>query len=329
MIDSRLLPQLRAIAGVRGEITYQVFTGYNPFDHSRPTQSNIYQTDWLPAASLIYALSQKTNLRAGLSKTVARPQLRELSPAFFTSAAGDLNLQGNPNLQITQIVNADLRIEYFPTLKEVLAASLFYKHFDKPIEDIIATNGTHGFANADRANLWGVEIEARQGLDALASALKPFTAIANLTVVTSKVNLGAHASPGSSNERPLTNQSPYVVNLQLDYENVPATLDFRVLYNVYGPRIAVAGALGLPDIYELPRHQLDLSVAKKLGKHFDIKLQAQNVLLSPVVFAYRNHPGYREEATADGKTYTSLGRSPEVRRFQPGMGVNLAASYSY
>ena len=329
MLDSQLLPQLRAIAGVRGEITYQVFTGFNPFDHSRPTQSNIYQTDWLPAVSLIYALTPKTNVRAGLSKTVARPQLRELSPAFFTSAAGDLNLQGNPNLHIPQIINADLRIEYFPTLKEVLAASLFYKHFDQPIEDIIATNGTHGFANADYANLWGVEFEARQGLDALAAVLKPFTVIANLTLVTSKVSLGAHASPGASDERPLTNQSPYVVNLQLDYENQAASTDFRVLYNVYGPRISVAGALGLPDIYELPRHQLDASVSKKLGKHFDVKLQAQNLLLSPVVFAYRNHPGYRLNETAEGKTYTSLGRTPETRRFQPGMGVSLSASYSY
>jgi outer membrane receptor protein involved in Fe transport len=306
-----------------------VFTGYNPFDHSRPTQSNIYQTDWLPAVSLIYTLTEKTNLRAGLSRTVARPQLRELSPAFFTSAAGDLNLQGNPNLQITKIINADLRIEYFPTLKEVLAASLFYKRFDQPIEDIIATNGTHGFANADRADLWGVEFEARQGLDALAAALKPFTAIANLTLVTSTVHLGTHAGPGASDERPLTNQSPYVVNLQLDYENQPASTDFRVLYNVYGPRIAVAGALGLPDIYELPRHQLDVAVSKKLGKHFDVKLQGQNLLLSPVVFAYRNRPGYRESTTADDKTFTSLGRTPETRRYQPGMGANISLSYSY
>lgn len=330
MLDSLLTPELRAVAGVRAEITYQLFAGFKPFDTSAPpTQSNIFQTDWLPAVSLVYALSPKTNARLGLSKTVARPQLRELSPVLFTSAAGDLNLQGNPNLKITQIVNADLRLEYFPTLREVLAASIFYKHFDHPIEDIMATNGTRGFTNADSAELWGLELEARQGLEALSARLKPLTAIANLTLVSSQVKLGEHAGAMAATNRPLTNQSPYVVNLQLDYENTTAATDFRVLYNVYGPRIAIAGALGLPDIYELPRHQLDAAVSKKLGKHFDLKLQAQNLLLSPVVFAFRNHPGYTAQANAAGTTYTSLGKNPETRHYQPGMTVSLSASYTY
>lgn len=330
MVDTLLLPQLRAIAGVRGEITYQIFTSRPPFDpNGKVEQSNIFQTDWLPAASLVYAVTPKTNARLGVSKTVARPQLRELSPVLFTSSAGDLNLQGNPNLQISQIINGDLRFEYFPTLREVLAVSLFYKHFDKPIEETIVNGGTRNFSNAVSAYLWGVELEARQGLEPLTKFLKPFTVIANLTLVTSQVDLGDKAGVMAARERPLSNQSPYVVNLQLDYENQPAALDFRLLYNVYGPRIAVAGALGFPDIYELPRHQLDASVAKKLGKHFDVKLQAQNILFAPFVYAYKNHPGYIEQSNGDTKTYTSLGRNPETRRYQPGMNVNVAVSYTY
>ncbi len=330
MLDAQLLAKLRAIGGVRGEVTYQVFTGSNPFDsNAAPTQSNIYQTHWLPALSLVYAATPKTNLRAGISRTVARPQLRELSPALFTSSAGDLNLQGNPRLEITQIVNGDLRFEYFPTLKQVLAASVFYKHFKSPIEEIISANGTQGFANADKADLVGVELEGRVGLDILSSALKPFTGIANLTLVTSEVQLGSRKGAVTNDNRPLGNQSPYVVNLQLDYANEPLGTDFRVLYNVYGPRIVVVGALSLPDIYELPRHQVDVAVSKKLGKHFELKLQAQNLLFAPVVFAYRNQPAYRQDTTTTPNTFTSLGRNPETRRFQPGATFNLQASYTY
>jgi len=46
-------------------------------------------------------------------------------------------VEGNPKLKITKITNLDLRFEYFPTLREVLAVSLFYKHFRDPIEEIV------------------------------------------------------------------------------------------------------------------------------------------------------------------------------------------------
>jgi TonB-dependent receptor len=330
MLDAQVLPQLRAIGGVRSEITYQIFTGSNPFDATAtPVQSNIYQANWLPALSLVYSASQKTNVRAGVSQTMARPQLREVSPVLYTSAAGDRNSQGNPNLLLTKIINADLRVEYFPTLKQVLAASIFYKHFTDPIEEIIAVNGTQGFANAAKADLIGVELEGRVGLDALADALKPFTAIANLTLVASQVELGSRRGAATNDKRPLGGQSPYVANLQLDYQNDELGTDFRVLYNVYGPRIVSVGALSLPDIYELPRHQLDAAVSKKLGKHFELKLQGTNLLLSPWVYAYRNQPAFSEDTSTTPATYTSVGRNPVLRKYQPGATFNLQISYTY
>jgi TonB-dependent receptor len=331
MIDSKLTSNLRAITGVRTEVTYQAFSGFNPFDRAgTELRSHIFQNDLLPALSLVYAIGSKSNARLGLSQTLARPQLRELSPSLATSYSGDRSVQGNSTLVLTKITNVDLRYEYFPTLKEVLALSLFYKQFKNPIEEVVGGTDLTSFANAPKAYLYGVELEGRKGLDVLADALKNFTLIANLTLVKSEVDLGTTKATATEAKRPLSYQSPWVVNLSLDYENEQSGTDARVLYNVLGPRITVVGANNLPDTYELPRNQLDLTAAQKLGKRWQLKVQAQNVLAQPVIFAYRDRPAYRLITRPDGsQTYESLGRTPAVSRYNPGSVFTLSASYTY
>lgn len=331
MVDTKPTKDLRAIAGLRTEITYQAFSGFNPFDRAgTELRSNIYRTDYLPALSLVYALGPKSNARFGLSQTLARPQLRELSPALQTSYSGDLSVQGNAKLKMTRITNVDLRYEFFPTLREVLAFSLFYKHFKDPIEEIVTGVDLASFANAPKANLYGAEIEGRKGLGVLADALSKFTLIANLTLVKSEVELGDAKASATNAKRPLSYQSPFVVNLALDYEDEKNGLDLRALYNVFGPRITVVGANQLPDTYELPRHQLDLSVAQKLGKHWQLKFLGQNVLAQPINFAYRNSPAYRRIDNADGsRSFQSIGRDPSVSRYNPGTLFTLSATYTY
>jgi len=330
MLDSKVLPKLRAVAGARAEITYQAFNGFDPFDPNRnPARSQIFQTDWLPAVSLVYEVTPKANARFGASQTLARPQLRELSPALTPSAAGDYTVQGNPGLKLTSITNLDLRFEYFPTLREVLAVSVFYKHFRDPIEETVTSTGLLGFTNAARANLLGAELEARKTLGDLAAALTDFSILANLTLVQSEVSLGGRRGGATTDKRPLAYQSPYVVNLAVDYSSQKQGLDVRLLYNVFGPRITLVGANTLPDTYEMPRHSLDLSAAKKVTKNIELKLQVLNILAAPVVFAYRNQQAFRETSDGGVQRYESLGRTPEARRYQPGTTFAATATYSY
>jgi TonB-dependent receptor len=331
MVDAKVLPQLRMVGGVRPEITYQALSAFDPFDRAgTEDRSNLYQTDWLPALSVIYSVTPKVNARLGGSQTVARPQLRELSPALATSYSGEATVQGDPRLRLTKITNADLRLEYFPTLKEVLALSVFYKHFERPIEEILGVSGFLGFVNAPGADLYGVELEGRKTLDALLDQLKDFTLIANVTLVKSQVDLGADAAANTNASRPLSGQSPYVINLALDYDNESSGSSVRALYNVFGPRISVVGSQRLPDIYELPRHQLDLTASQKLAKKLELKLQAQNILNAPVIFGFRNEPSYRRTQTDSGsQLFRSLGRSAATRRYDPGVTFALTASYTY
>jgi outer membrane receptor protein involved in Fe transport len=223
-------------------------------------------------------------MRAALGRTLARPQVRELAPFSFTDYFSGKENGGNPELKLTKIWNADLRFEFFPTLREVAAFSIFYKNFTDPIEPVLVPGGNNiisTFENAPGANLIGIELETRKTLDFLASALKDFTAIFNLTLATSRIQVQEGESFVTNVSRPLVHQAPYVLNLALDYEN-PQGTGVRLLYNVVGRRIVEVGTGGLGDIYEQPRHLVDVAASQEFLDHFQVKLTIRNILNAPV-----------------------------------------------
>ena len=88
-------------------------------------------------------------------------------------------------------------------------------------------------------------------------------------------------SPTSTNtnqNRPLEGQSPYVINVQGGLDDEDWGTSVILLYNVFGRRIIEVGALGSPDSYEEPFHQLDLSAKQKLGAGFKLGISAKNLL---------------------------------------------------
>ncbi len=317
MTDARLTRDLRFIVGERVEVTRQT-VDTRTVDGLREVQPRLRSTDMLPAASLVYAATDQSNLRFGVSRTVARPQLREISPVRTVPYYGARPEEGNPELEMSRIVNGDLRFEYFPTLREVMAMSFFVKKFEKPIERIVLSSGNLGvqtYQNADGATLIGVELEARKNLSFLAKMLADFDVIANFTAARSRVQLSDQGQLGyvTNKSRPLANQAPWVINVALDYSNTTTHTSARILYNVFGPRISTVGTEGRPDEYEQPRHQLDFSAGQELGKHFEVKLTATNLLNAPYNFTQG------KEARDDNI----------VQKYTVGSTFSLGASYTY
>ncbi|MBX3229498.1 MAG: TonB-dependent receptor [Labilithrix sp.] len=283
MTDVMLLPRLRLVAGQRLEASRQ---SIDSFENTTPVSFALNKTDLLPSANLIFKLTEHQNVRLTATRTVARPQLRELAPFLFTDFFGARDILGNPNLDRTRVSNLDARWEMFPRVGEVLAISLFHKDFTDPIEQVIlpTSRGVISYANARGAVNTGLEVEGRKGLDFLSSRLKDFGVLANVTVVHSRVDLDPSRGIQTSSSRPLAGQSPYVVNVALDWNNERSRTRARILYNVAGERISSVGSKPLPDIYEQPRHLLDLSIAQSIGEHFDVKGAIENLLDSPVRF---------------------------------------------
>jgi outer membrane receptor protein involved in Fe transport len=287
MVDWALTKDLRLIGGARVEATKQELAPYSQVGGNDPPKRRIDATDVLPAVNLAYSVSKRTKLRAAATRTLARPQLRELAPFTFTNYFGAMPIAGNPNLKLTYINNYDTRVEFYPTLREVMAFSFFYKTFKDPIENVVVDSGGGVLMpqNSKGATLEGIELEARKSLDFVA-ALKDFSLIANLTLAHSKIEIDtSDASPISVTtlSRPLVNQAPYVVNVALDYDNSSLEVGGRVLFNVSGKRIVEVGSKGVPDAYLLPQPSVDLSLHKGLGKHFDVKLTATNLLGSDTI----------------------------------------------
>lgn len=295
MADVALWKGVRAIAGERVEVTRQNIDPYDQFNPSAPQNSgSINSTDLLPTLASVVDVGPKVKVRGSFARTLARPQLRELAPFAYYEFFGGRAVSGNPDLRITNITNVDARVEYFPSVKEVLAVSLFYKHFKDPIETIVVAAGDRGtvtYQNAQGADLFGAELEARKNLAFLTSTLEDFSLIANLTVASSTIELSGGSRTYLTNaSRPMVYQSPFIVNVAADYESQGGT-SARLSYNVSGARITEVGAQGLPDVYEQPRHIFDLTAAQSLGKHFSLRFVASNIFNAPFVFTQGKNGG--------------------------------------
>jgi hypothetical protein len=306
MMDLPFVNWFRVSGGARVEsniISVTPYDLYNPDEPSDLGSSRLVELDWLPAATMIFSpqLPEKAgsmNIRLGATKTLARPEFRELAPFQFRDYIGGFSKQGYSELVSTKIWNADLRLEWFPRQSEVIAVSGFFKQFKNPIEEVVGAsdNPTASWANAKGALNGGVEFEFRKALDFLApksnekarDTLRDLSIGANFAYIYSRVSLGPPCRlPGSepsanlpdsvelegcrveyqvstSRTRPLQGQSPWIVNAYIDYDNADSGTSVRLMYNAFGPYIAQVQGLGLPDMYQRPMHMVDVTASQRL-----------------------------------------------------------------
>lgn len=329
MVDMPITEALRLIAGARVEQwdlrldAINALTGaVNP-----ALGASRSQLDLLPSLNLVYQLDAAMNLRASASRTVARPEFRELAAFRFDDYRQ--SMYGNPALERTTIVNLDTRWEWFPGGGEVVAVSGFYKRFTDPIEQfyLIGSGISVEPANADDAVSYGAELEMRRSLGFLDQSLSEFSLGANLTIVRSEVSFAddefvevfdgistTQYSPMilTSRSRPMQGQSPYVVNASLGYDRLDWGTSATLLYNLYGSRLAIVGTEGIPDTYETSRHTLDLNLTQRLPAGLQLRLSGRNLLDSETRF---------EQAFDDGEVVG-------IERYRTGRSIAIGMSFN-
>ena len=262
------------------------------------------QLDILPSFNLIYSLNKKQNLRMSGSKTLNRPEFRELAPFLFYDFDTRFNTSGNPNLKITDIYNADLRYEYFLGKGQMFSVSTFYKNFKNPIELQALANNSNVYQNAASGTNYGVELEFRLLVSTLFGAkenkfLDDLTIFSNLAVIRSEVDI-SNLTP-TAVKTPLQGQSPYVFNAGLQYINKEAGWSFAANTNRVGDRITIHGnqttGNTAPAFWEKSRTFLDFQIAKNLLKNkIELKLNVRNALAEDLVFYQNNYdlPGAKD-----------------------------------
>lgn len=294
MADVAVLPWLRLIGGARLEKTKM------DVDADIYGSAKLEQTDVLPALSSVISLSSNVSLRLGYAQTVARPSFRELAPISNYDPELDLFIRGNPDLKMPAITSYDARLEWFPSPGELFSFGVFYKELKNPIELISVSldDDDVTWVNRDKASLIGVEIEARKSLRFISHYLDEFTVGVNIACLQSETKLtpdeyrnktdvdgdGVINFP-TSQTRPLYDQSPYVINLDLNYDHPATGTSVGLSANMTGERILLTTAQGA-DIYEHPPVSLDASISQKLGRKTSVRFGVRNILDSEYTRTY-------------------------------------------
>jgi len=281
MADLALGGRLRLIGGARVERSDVRVNAINTV--GEPSVAERVFTDVLPSLALNVQLGESQNLRFSVSRTLARPEYRELAGIRTRDVLGGTDMRGNPDLIRTRIDNADIRWELYPSRGELLSVALFAKRFQDPIERVFRPSTTSGIVelvNAESAENLGVELEARKGLGFIADALEPLSVFTNATVMHSRIDLGGETGGTTSGERAMVGQAPYVVNAGLTWAS-RAGASATLLFNKVGERIVDAGELPLPDVVELPRNVMDFSLRYPVRNGVSLRFDAKNLLDAP------------------------------------------------
>ena len=277
----------------------------------------------LPSLNVAYNLTDRSLIRAAYSRTVNRPEFRELAPFLYYQFEYEAGIFGSTSLKTAFINNIDLRYEFFPNPGEMLSIGTFYKTIQNPIEtylQITSETPQLYYGNAQSAKDLGIELEFRKSLASLGMSkiFRNTSFNLNAALIRSEVNVGTQAS-NQSQFRQLQGQSPYIVNFGLYYNDEVTGLSLNGAYNLFGARIFTVGDKLFPSWYEMPRNSLDFQIAKKWGsQRFETKLNIQNALNA----AYRIY----QDNNNDNKIQKE---EALIQRYKTGTLFSLALSWKF
>jgi TonB-dependent receptor len=312
-VNASATEQLSIDLGVRYENAVQRTDPIQVFNTPGTTVgTRLAKEYWLPAATITWQFDPAMQVRLNASKTIARPQFRELINQPFFDPDSNRTYRGNPLLVDSQLYNAEARFEWYFAPEQRLSVSGFYKRIDNPIEAFVSNEGNEfiiSYANAPKATLYGAEVEAQKYFDLSGwsdntgfFAGRRAVVIANYTYTKSELQVKEGQSvliPGVQNGlatdyfrdgSAMTGQSDHIANLQLGLESTDKLSQQTFLLTYASDRVVSRGATGTPpqpDIVERPGLRLDF-VARQ-----GIELAPEREL--EVKFEFRNITGRKHE----------------------------------
>ena len=294
----------RLAGGVRWEDFRQVVAPLDPatgmFDlPATPTQEDLAdltfkEDDFFGALALTYIMNEAVQFRASVGQTTIRPDLREVAPATYIDPLTGFPIGGTPGVESTDIVNYDLRWEWYMETGENLSVGLFYKDMDMPIEAVQSPSQDGPplirIANAEDGYVYGIEMEFLKDFNFIGD-LGPvngadFFLSGNVTLSESEINIDTQrvvdqtgVSTSITNPtRRMTGHSEYVLNFNFGWDAPNGNHSATLAYNVFGERIIVPGIDGKDDAYEQPFHSLDMVYTYYPTFSSTLTFKVQNIL---------------------------------------------------
>lgn len=274
---------------VLGEDT--VFLTPNAFDQS--------YTDWMPSVSMRFELADDKLIRAGVFKSVVRPNIAQLAPRFVVEQNDDGEREGefgNADLDPYVAWNFDLSVEWYLSPDAVVQAGYFYKQIDDFIVDVefedsdARFNGVYNGVsfsealiplNGDEATVSGIELNYQQALTQLPSPFDGVLVGLNYTYTDTDADLGERNIP-----LPAASENNW--NAMLGYEK--GRLSLRLTASYRDDYLDEVGAAAEEDRYVGEHLQMDLSASYWVKDNWKIYAQFVNLNDEPYL-AYQSGPG--------------------------------------
>ncbi|HWV68986.1 TonB-dependent receptor [Chitinophaga sp.] len=238
---------------------------------------------YLPSASLTLTPVQDFNIRMAYSQSVVRPALIENSRMVRQDPALGGAYRRNEGVLSTVIDHYDMRLEWYPSLAEVISIGFFYKYFQNPIELYRQMmDSSHRIYVTTNISEWakvkGLEFDIRKNLGFIlpGSLLEDFNFSGNITLQSSEVQSAEFRAKGIDTDkygntfeyrekqflkskRPLYGQIPVVYNAALQYAG--DRLGANVAFNHMGYKTFMTAMSEDLIEYERPRNQLDAQLS--------------------------------------------------------------------
>ena len=305
-VDSEIRALLRGSLGLRYETADQYVKTLDIFNEAAgPIFSRSISKDYiLPAATVTWNFAEDQQLRLGASKTIGRPQFREMAPQRYRDTETDRILTGNPYLEDTTFLNVDARYEHYFSNGQYFTLGAFYKDMEKPVE-ALAVLGSDGafrqtFYNAPAADIYGAEIEFKKYFDMETGAdwvdARRWLVALNYTYTSSKLKVsdgdtiilditGVATTPPArdylTGGEKLQGQSDHLANLQFGFENEDAGSQATLLVTYTSERVAArSSSLDLPDLIQDPGVRVDFVYRRNFelqGREMTASFEARNL----------------------------------------------------
>jgi TonB-dependent receptor len=296
MTEVYLSDRVMLLPGLRYEysdVTYDAFEFDEEEETLTPVSGSKSYGELLPNVHLRYTLDERSNLRAAVTRTLARPNYEAVVPTSLLVREDNEIERGNPDLDPTTSWNLDLMYERFFTTVGVVSAGVFYKSlqdfvfvstFDE-IRDGEEWEVTQPI-NGDDATLWGIELTYQNQFRKAPGFLSGFGVFVNYTWTDSEATI-----PGREGRNaPLPGQPEQVGNIAISYEK--GFFSGILSYNYQGEWLEeVVAEVQQEDEWVDEHSQLDFQAQFRITDQFTIYAQFYNLTDEP----YRRYFGTADQ----------------------------------
>jgi outer membrane receptor protein involved in Fe transport len=328
------------VEGIGQEITYDVINlgslGLNTVAAN--------ETIFLPSLSIKYALNEDQNLRFSASQTISLPEFKEVAPFVYESISqrigGNPDLLGRKNdisytnvkdVSYSEIINIDLKYEWFMSKSEIFSVGAFYKRINDPVNQVVAFDATgtqRFFRTGEKAEVFGIEAEIRKNILVDENDDTKLAVGLNATYMNTKQDLyesiiGTYSVSFNADEEELQGASPFLINADVSYS--PTFGNFKptanLVFSYFADRIDALGSGQLGNVIEKGIPTLDLILKGKLTDKLDLSIGFKNIL-NPTI-------QYIREGTSIGDVIVTSPNGKDVTDYKRGLNAGFQLKYKF